>query len=592
MSRYAFQPLADELTRLFDDFESHRHNHPYSDWQAPTFGENIFVAQCYRYISRYAEPLSPGFARLLRVLTRDTHRYRYRETTARNGLLSTTEVMNPMWSRFTRIAHMILELEEFNTRVRAHSTKALVVLNLCTECGAVVVGDRSNPSYLCGPPCRMASSRNKLLPIHGQDQSLKFDGKKISGRDMHIAVSKLLAEAHAAQVMRDLHKWELVEWFIYTGSERRPKLSDEHAIFDFLDSYVTFDWGISEELNDWWAGFGVPGTDDTAEPKNVDPVMGTFDLAGNLDEPFEVDRPYNTGDLDLGGLKFQTFELAHKSDVTAIGGSESLTEKQQEQLEEHIETLIDLYERGPKNFNSKAATKARESIRKLDPTNQWGSVSWQNFQAPRQRRISKGAMIMPHPEGEAEEVLMKSLVSCQPSTLEDGTQGITLGEEFYSVDDIRCTLGLWKDEADTVDQIAQGPQVNYVFKDPAGNDFSMANLDAWVTMETEDGADLDDALVTVLSALTITAVFRSGDKTTSQAVSATDPLALLTAKQQLLDFRASVEQVDDWKRAMWEHMRGSFDSFKIDVPRFVKYQPLKVSKAGKKSKKSTKESKK
>lgn len=570
MSRYAFQTLADELTRLFDDYELHRHHSLYSDEQAPTFGENIFVAQCYRYISRYAEPLSPGFARLLRVLTRDTHRYRYRETTEQDGLLSTAEVMNPMWSRFTRIAHLFLELEEFNTRVRAHSTKALVVLNLCTECGAVVVGDRSNPSYLCGPPCRMSSSRNKLLPIQGQDQSLKFDGKKISGRDMHIAVSKLLAEAHAVQIVRNLHKWELVEWFIYTGSERRRKLSDDSAICDFLDSYVTFDWGISEELNTWWAAWGVPGTDDTAEPRNIDPAIGTFDLAGNLNEPFEVDRPYNISDLDLGGLKFQTFELAHKSDATTIGASESLTPKQAKQLEEHIETLIDLYERGPSNFDSRAATIARESIRKLDPTNQWGSLCWTNFQAPRHRRISRGSVLISEPEDGMTE--RKSLVSCQPSVLEDDTQGIVLGGEFYSVDDIRCTLGLWKEESETVDQIAQGPQVKYVFKDPAGNDFDMVNLDAWVSEETADGTDFDQALATVLSSLNVTAVFRSGDKTTSQPVDSGDPLAMLTAKRQLLEYREQLDTMDTWKRQMWENLHESFRDYQVSVPRFQKKQ--------------------
>ena len=57
-------------------------------------------------------------------------------------------------------------------------------------------------------------------------------------------------------------------------------------------------------------------------------------------------------------------------------------------------------------------------------------------------------------------------------------------------------LGLWKEEADTVDQIAQGPQVNYVYKDIAGHDINMKALDSWVTdMMESTGLEHDEALV-------------------------------------------------------------------------------------------------
>ena len=130
---------------------------------------------------------------------------------------------------------------------------------------------------------------------------------------------------------------------------------------------------------------------------------------------------------------------------------------------------------------------------------------------------------------------------------------------------------MWKEEADTVDQIAQGPQVNYVYKDIAGHDINMKALDSWVTdMMESTGLEHDEALVQNLGYLNITAVFRSGDKTTSQPVSASDPLVLLTAKQQLLEYRGKLNASNEWTHRMSDYVRAQFNDYSINLPRFKK----------------------
>ena len=125
MSRHAFKRLGIELTELLDDYEA---SAVYPDkYPTPTLGEHYFVFHVYKYLSAMGDPMTPGFARLLKVLSDQTHGDRWTRFDFRNGKVETDVVGNPDWNRFVRIAHAFMDLEVYNTKVRAESKKLMIV---------------------------------------------------------------------------------------------------------------------------------------------------------------------------------------------------------------------------------------------------------------------------------------------------------------------------------------------------------------------------------------------------------------------------------------------------------------------------------
>ena len=195
MSRHAFKRLGIELTELLDDYEASA-GYP-GKFPNPTMGEHYFVFHVYNYLAAFGEPMTVGFAQLLQVLTEATLTKRWTHFDFRNGRVETDVIHDPDSNRFVRIAHGLMEMEVYNTRVGKESTKLMIVLNLCTECGKVVVSDRGSVSYLCSSSCRVANNRGKYMDVNGQ---------KPNGRATWVRWAKDLARKSADSALNRMFR--------------------------------------------------------------------------------------------------------------------------------------------------------------------------------------------------------------------------------------------------------------------------------------------------------------------------------------------------------------------------------------------------
>lgn len=271
MSHLVFKPLAEDLTRLLDEFSTQfqvvvgENGLPIGG--GPTIGERLFITHIYDYISRFDHSLTFGFARLLESLAKSGN-VQTSFLRKEDDSIETIEIISADSHIYEMLAHRIITLEKYNSRLRSERGDKCadqVILCLCPECGAVIAGTRNQPSVLCSAACRVSKSRSNYL-----------DGVETRSREglkTALSVTKLISHKHALATWQTIVDHGELCCVTYFGKENPP---EGEAGLDFVRNFCSLEAHELENdtgLSDWFNQFDVSAVDcrckDTTQSVNA-----------------------------------------------------------------------------------------------------------------------------------------------------------------------------------------------------------------------------------------------------------------------------------------------------------------------------------
>lgn len=364
MSKDAFSRLPRELTKLFDDYYTRvaqmlsasdmvleadsDTTGMITNWytelvkQGFSFGEKVFLAMVFNYMSKNSFQLTPGFARMLKVLTRNTHREIYVGTEwegGPEGHCKVSKIYPETWNRFVKLAHRFYELEDFNGRIRHVNPNLILHMSLCVECGSAILTEENNKSFICSGACRVSFSRSQKGKGAANPLPLKGSHQKPEVRRIFTELSKTLAENMALTLLKECQ----IENKTISKKCGIPEDVSENpeSALEWLDNFEMFE--ITEKR--------VPKA-----KGNVAPGEKGFDIKVKT--------------------KASSVIPNFKDRVNMLGDIKKI-----------VKQLDELYKLNPLAVLTDVATDLRQQLRKLDPTNPMAHLNYSD-DVPRYRWLT------------------------------------------------------------------------------------------------------------------------------------------------------------------------------------------------------------